>query len=83
MLEDEGRRGRAEREACQVMDVALVAVVLAVVDLALVGLLAVSWSRSRAEDRRRMQSLRRELLDWLQETQKLEKGEVPSWMVEP
>ena len=65
------------------MTVELCAVVLATIDLALVGLLAVAWRQGRAEDRRRMQSLRRELLNWLQETQALEKGEVPSWLVEP
>ena len=65
------------------MTVELCAVVLAFIDLALVGLLALAWRDGRDEDRRRLEAVRRELLDWLQETKKLERGEVPSWLVEP
>ena len=65
------------------MTVELCAVVLAFIDLALVGLLALAWRDGRDEDRRRLEAVRREMLAWLQETKKLERGEVPSWLVEP
>lgn len=65
------------------MTVELCAVVLAFIDLALVGLLALAWRDGRDEDRRRLKAVRREMLAWLQETKKLERGEVPSWLVEP
>lgn len=58
-------------------------VVLASIDFALVGLLFVAWRSGRAEDRRRQEAMRREVLEWLRET-KIEDGrELPSWMVEP
>ena len=65
------------------MTVELCAVVLAFIDLALVGLLALAWRDGRDEDRRRLEAVRREMLAWLRETPVSDGRPVPSWMVEP
>ena len=65
------------------MNTNLLAIVLSFLNLASLGLLAVAWRQGRMDDRRRLNKLRRELLDWLKEA-KIENGSpVPSWMVEP